>query len=457
MTKIELLHQIQRIKKEQANVLVLSYTELNELPAEIGSLTDLTLLYLNHTQLTNLPAEIGNLKNLKVLALNDTQLKMLPKEIGKLTKLTKLILCDTSLKKLPTEIGKLEELRTLYLNDTDLTELPTGIGELNNLKKLDLSRTQLAKLSAEIGKLTKLTELDLSDAQLTELPAEIGELTNLKTLNLSNNRMTSLPEEIGRLANLTTLDLSDNRLTSLPAQIGQIRSLNMLDLRNNLIETPPIEIVEGGIESIRDYFRQLVIEEKEYIYEAKLLIVGEAEAGKTSLAKKIIDPNYRLKNEIKTEGIDVVSWNFQMDNERKFRVNIWDFGGQEIYHTTHQFFLSKRSLYILVADTRKEDTDFYYWCNIVALLSDDSPLLVVKNEKQDHRREINEHRLRGQFINFKETLATNLATNRGLNTILERIKHSIKDLPHIGSALPKTWIKVREILERNRHHWQNSA
>jgi hypothetical protein len=26
-----------------------------------------------------------------------------------------------------------------------------------------------------------------------------------------------------------------------------------------------------------------------------------------------------------------------------FRVNIWDFGGQQIYHATHQFFLTKRS------------------------------------------------------------------------------------------------------------------
>ncbi|WP_347242416.1 hypothetical protein [Nostoc sp. FACHB-888] len=33
-----------------------------------------------------------------------------------------------------------------------------------------------------------------------------------------------------------------------------------------------------------------------------------------------------------------------MQNGREFRVNIWDFGGQEIYHATHQFFLTRRSL-----------------------------------------------------------------------------------------------------------------
>jgi Miro-like protein. len=73
-------------------------------------------------------------------------------------------------------------------------------------------------------------------------------------------------------------------------------------------------------------------------------------------------------------------------------MNIWDFGGQEIYHATHQFFLTKRSLYILVADTRKEDTDFYYWLNVVELLSDNSPLLIVKmRNKNGNEKLINGH------------------------------------------------------------------
>jgi len=33
---------------------------------------------------------------------------------------------------------------------------------------------------------------------------------------------------------------------------------------------------------------------------------------------------------------------------RSRSVNIWDFGGQEIYHATHQFFLTHRSLYLLL-------------------------------------------------------------------------------------------------------------
>ena len=184
------------------------------------------------------------------------------------------------------------------------------------------------------------------------------------------------------------------------------------------------------------------------------MIVGEAGAGKTTLAKKIQNSQYQIEKNLKsTEGIEVISWSFPLDNKRRFKVNIWDFGGQEIYHATHQFFLTKRSLYILVADTRKEDTDFYYWLNVVELLSDNSPLLIIKNEKQDRKRDINERALRGRFTNLKETLSTNLATNRGLDKIITNIQLYIQNLSHIGQTLPKTWVIVRKALENDSRNY----
>jgi internalin A len=356
---------------------------------------------------------------------------------------------------IPTEVFGLEWLEVLNLSGNKLTTLPETITRLQQLTSLDLSRNQLTTLPELITRLPQLTSLDLSGNKLTTLPEAIARLQQLTSLDLSFNQLTTLPETIAPLEQLTSLNLSLNQLTTLPEAIAYLQQLTSLDLSFNHIQKPPPEVVKQGIKAIRDYFRQLKEEGTDYLYEAKLLIVGEAGAGKTTLANKIKDENYQLREEDSTKGIEVIKCGFPMENGREFRVNIWDFGGQEIYHATHQFFLTKRSLYVLVADTRKEDTDFDYWLNVVELLSDNSPLLIIKNEKQDRHREINELQLRGQFTNLKETLPTNLATNRGLKQVLEQIKHYIKNLAHIGSPLPKTWVKVREALESDSCNYIN--
>ena len=210
------------------------------------------------------------------------------------------------------------------------------------------------------------------------------------------------------------------------------------------------------IEIIRGDVLQLQEEVTEPLYEAKLLIVGEGGAGKTSLAKKIEDENYILKSdEDSTEGIDVIQWKFLLSNGKECSVNIWDFGGQEIYHQTQQFFFTKSSLYVLVVDSRRENTNFYWWLKIIALLSDNSPILIVKNEKQDRQCEVNERQLRAEFLNLKEVLAMNLDTNRGLAEIKQAIQYYIARLPHVGDAspLPKLWVRVRSAIENSSRNY----
>ncbi|WP_016952822.1 COR domain-containing protein [Anabaena sp. PCC 7108] len=367
---------------------------------------------------------------------------------------TELHLSVRKLSSLPAEIGKLTNLQFLDLSYNRLSSLSPEIGQLTNLRTLDLSDNQLSSLSPEIGQLTNLRTLYLSDNQLSSLPPEIGQLTNLRTLYLRNNQLRSLPPEIGQLTNLRTLDLRNNQLRSLPPEIGQLIHLKQLELQGNEIINLPPEIIEQGLKSILSFYRQQLEQTVEHLYEAKFLIVGEGGAGKTSLAKKIEDGNYKLQsNEKSTEGIDVIQWKFNLDNGQEFRVNIWDFGGQEIYHQTHQFFLTKRSLYALVADIRQDNTDFYYWLKVVELLSESSPVLIIKNEKQDRQCEVNERQLRGEFLNLKEVLPTNLATNRGLIEIKNSIQQYINKLPHVGTPLPKIWVKVRSDLEKDSRNF----
>ncbi|NEQ85055.1 MAG: GTPase, partial [Moorea sp. SIO2I5] len=447
----EILTEVSNLS--QLEVLILSGNQLTTVPESLTKLTNLTQLDLSGNQLTTVPEFIGNLTNLTELDLSDNQLTTVPVFIGNLTNLTELYLSFNQLKTVPESLTKLTKLTQFHLYKNQLTTVPEFIGDLTNLTELYLSFNQLKTVPKSIGNLTNLTELYLSFNQLKTVPEFIGNLTKLTKLILGKNQLKKVPESLTKLTNLTQLDLAKNQLKKVPESLTKLTNSTWLNLRDNPIENIPIEIAENDIGAIRSYFRQLK-EGEDYIYEAKLLIVGEGCAGKTTLAKKIENPHYQLQNEKSTEGIDIIQWTFPLEDGRDFRVNIWDFGGQEIYHATHQFFLTKRSLYTLVADTRKEDTDFHYWLNIVELLSNNSPLLIIKNEKQNRHREINERALRGQFTNLKETLATNLATNRGLEDILTQIKFYVSNLPHIKeAALPRTWKQVREALEEDSRNY----
>ncbi|MBD2511254.1 leucine-rich repeat domain-containing protein [Nostoc muscorum FACHB-395] len=455
--------------------LDLNKNQLSSLPSEIGQLTNLQKLDLNKNQLSSLPSEIGQLTNLQTLDLNKNQLSSLPSEIGQLTNLQTLHLDSNQLSSLPSEIGQLTNLQTLHLDSNQLSSLPSEIGQLTNLQTLHLDSNQLSSLPSEIGQLTNLQILDLNNNQRSSLPSEIGQILNLQKLfientqqrnnttflrknwkntNFSNsifdgNKISILPREIGQLTNLKRLLIEGNQLSSLPSEIKQLRNLKILRLQQNPLPIPP-EILElNDVNEIIDfYFRVQDPAETEPFYEAKFLIIGEGGAGKTSLAKKIENENYELQSdEESTQGIDVIQWHFTQPNGKEFRVNIWDFGGQEIYHQTHQFFLTERSLYALVIDTRQENTDFYWWLKVVELLSDNSPVIIIKNEKQGRQCEVNERQLRGEFTNLKEVLVTNLADNRGLAEIKDTIQLYMSKLTHIGTPLPKLWVKVRVAIE----------
>ncbi|MFB2980633.1 leucine-rich repeat domain-containing protein [Microseira sp. BLCC-F43] len=244
---------------------------------------------------------------------------------------TELDLAGLGLEELPGEIGKCTQLETLVLGKLDrktykwvgnqLTEFPDAVLQLTNLKILSLASNQI-----------------------TEIPEAIAKLSNLTGLDLSRNQITEIPEAIAKLSNLTGLDLSRNQIIEIPDGIRSMEKLEKLDLRGNPIPIPPEILGEkefykdpGDLRTILDfYFQTRDPNATEELNEAKLLIVGEGEAGKTTLANKLLNPDYELKQqEPATEGIDVMRWEFLQPNGKPFRVHLWDFGGQEIYHATH--------------------------------------------------------------------------------------------------------------------------
>src|SRR5258708_7088614 len=216
---------------------------------------------------------------------------------------------------------------------------------------LDISGLGLLQLPSEIWQLTNLQGLYLTNNQLSQLPAEIGQLTNLQRLYLNNNQLSQLPIEIGQLTNLESLHLSNNGLSQLPAEIGQLTNLEWLRLDNNLtLVTPPPEIVTRGRLATLNFLRELY-QSSFTRYESKLLIVGEGTTGKTSLLRALRNDSF-IRDLPMTHGIEINQLKLPHATH-EIILNTWDFGGQQIYHATHQFFLTQRSLYIFVWNARQ--------------------------------------------------------------------------------------------------------
>ena len=74
---------------------------------------------------------------------------------------------------------------------------------------------------------------------------------------------------------------------------------------------PPPEVIQQGHGAVLNYFREVKAQGVDRLFEAKLLIVGEGRAGKTSLLRRLYRPEQSLPTEDETtRGIDIYQHHF---------------------------------------------------------------------------------------------------------------------------------------------------
>ncbi|XP_078576561.1 uncharacterized protein LOC144862145 [Branchiostoma floridae x Branchiostoma japonicum] len=82
--------------------------------------------------------------------------------------------------------------------------------------------------------------------------------------------------------------------------------------------------------------------------EVKCVILGQTEAGKTSLLNCMMKGQGHVETETnRTIGVDVITYH---DTKNNVKYEMYDFGGHQIYHYTHRFFLTRQALHILNVD-----------------------------------------------------------------------------------------------------------
>ncbi|CAI9293724.1 unnamed protein product [Lactuca saligna] len=217
-------------------------------------------LDISNNNLQLIPESLtARLLNIEVLDVHSNQLKTLPNSIGCLSKLKTLNISGNQLQSLPITIENCRALEDINANFNQLTKLPDTIGfELVNLKKLSINSNKLTFLPSSTSHLTNLRHLDARLNHLRSLPDDLENLINLEILNISQNfqYLDALPYSLGVLISLVELDISYNKISILPDSMGCLKSLRKLNVEGNPLVCPPPEVVELGLDKIKQYLSE---------------------------------------------------------------------------------------------------------------------------------------------------------------------------------------------------------
>ncbi|MFC0513616.1 COR domain-containing protein [Mucilaginibacter angelicae] len=412
----------------------------------VSSIINLKELILGERELEN-PAFLSNCKKLKNLSIYSMAIseKELPADLYNYIQDFNLnCLTISGFQPLMVEkIAKLSQLEYLQINFSDLKDLKV-ISKLTQLKTLDLSYNDNLVDIEDLSKLTQLNELGLANTMIKDVNP-INDLRFLKSLNLRGTPIIDL-EPLLKLGMEFIYDENGEQLSP--------NSNEILISRCQNITNPPIEIAKQGNDAIQRYFKRVSEEGLDYIFEAKLILVGEGSAGKTSLQRRIINPEAVLpEGENRTRGIEVVDFEFGIDNQSK-TVHIWDFGGQDVYYPVHRFFITENSVFVLLATTRQPFHNFDYWIPTIFQFGGKSPIIIGQTCHQGNTAPWNEldAYLSNPNFNIIKTSDTPyyridlVNNNSGLNIVKEVILNQIENLHHFGKGVPKSWLRIRALL-----------
>jgi internalin A len=231
--------------------------------------------------------------------------------------------------------------------------------KFKDLRYLNLSNNLISR-GITLTKMQALERLHINNNLISSI-AVGRKLPALEELYLSNNLIKNI-SFISNLPNLATLDMHSNLLEDLFHAKSLLKRFELsdskwkkgvLNLASNNLRVPNIDVILQGQDRINDYFAQYEAEQSVQLKpfsnrDIKLVLVGNSNAGKSTLVNFLITGNWDDKIS-STHWIDIKEWKISL-NKRSVKVRIFDFGGQEYYHDTHYLFFTRQTAYLLLWD-----------------------------------------------------------------------------------------------------------
>ena len=278
----------------------------------------------------------------------------------------------------------------MNLEDNDLTTIPGCLLLLPKLVSLNLSNNSLTMIP-DVGKLSpRLKDLDLSSNQLSDLPDNISSQAMCK-LNLGRNQFSKVPSCICSMKTLCSLTLSHNpKLKVLPPEMGKLVHIEILQLDGLSLKDPPKHLL-GVCHDCIQYLKNKLHDNYRSFYQMKLMLIGDANRGKTTLVEHLLGKEHKDESAI---GVKVNDWLYRPSLGKKlFHFKVWDFSSQRDYDSYHQCFLTHHTLYLLLFNLKHGDKgveELRPWLNSLEVRAPQSCVMIVGthlDEVLDEERE----------------------------------------------------------------------
>ena len=160
----------------------------------------------------------------------------------------------------------------------------------------------------------------------------------------------------------------------------------------------PAEIENQSPAAINRYLATLNTA-KERLNRVRTIFIGYGDVGKTSLIRTLHGEPVVEGREPMTPGIEIREWEGAGND---IMTHFWDFGGQVMAHSTHQFFLRSSCLYVLVLSARAEinaTEQAEYWLQHVKAFGGDAPVMIVGNKDDQIPVQLNMASLQEKYKN----------------------------------------------------------
>lgn len=220
---------------------------------------------------------------------------------------------------------------------------------------------------------------------------------------------------------------------------------------------PPV-ILGGGMAPTLEFVRSFRSGASR-MWRGKLLLVGEGGTGKTSLIRALThephDPIEKSTHGLMIKDVVLAS----PDEPVNMWLSAWDFGAQQIYHATHQFFLTDHSLFLLLWSARAgwEHGKLRYWLDIITARAPGSPILLVATHMNDRPVDLPLYELRQEYPRIVDSIVVDNATREGLDTLRQRLTEEATRLPLMGSEWPTTWLAAAEAVRTARERYVTTS